>query len=315
MMRFFLLLIGIAFLVGLVLSGSFLWDSYFLTPEKDVQELTLEIPVGASVEEIAQTLKEQKLIASPFFFKAYVKFTETSAVLQAGRFVLKPGMSFRVMVDVLTNAKANEVQITIPEGYTNDQIGTAVRAVLPAITESSWKEASQDQEGFLFPDTYRFRVDADAKTIVTTMNLTLKRRLAENEIVIPDDQLKEVIILASILEREVRSAQEMATVAGIFLTRIKIGMALQADSTINYVTGKQTPGVSIDDTKIDSPYNTYKYLGLPPGPISNPGMNAIRAVLSPVMTNNLYFLTTPEGTVIYSKTFEEHVANKFKYLK
>ena len=177
-------------------------------------------------------------------------------------------------------------------------------------------------EGYLFPDTYRFRKDADAKTISETMIITLKRRLAENNIIIPDHLVMQngmtfhqVITLASIVEREVRSKEDMAHVAGIFLTRFKIGMALQADSTVNFVTGKLDASVSITDSHVDSPYNTYKYLGLPPGPISNPGMNAIQAVLNPVASNDLYFLTTPAGQVIYSKTFDEHVANKYKYLK
>lgn len=322
MTRLFLGIITILFLVGIAFAGSFVWNSYLLTPQKDAQDVTLEIPEGSSVSFIARALKDKHIITSPFFFKAYTYFSDTQSSLQAGFFVLKPQMSFRSIVAVLSNAKSQEVQVTIPEGYTKDQIGTVIMAVLPKITAAEWKEASKDQEGFLFPDTYRFRADADAKTIVQTMNLTLTRRLAENKIVVPQTRVMpngmsfdDVVILASIVEREVRSSQEMATVAGIFLKRLKIGMALQADSTVNYVTGKQTPGISLDDTKLDSPYNTYQNLGLPPGPISNPGMNAIRAVLNPVMTDNLYFLTTPEGKVIYSKTFEEHVANKFRYLK
>jgi len=100
----------------------------------------------------------------------------------------------------------------------------------------------------------------------------------------------------------------------LFLRRLEIGMMLQADSTINYVTGKKTPSVSYDDLEIDSPYNTYKVQGLPPGPISNPGMAAIRAVYEPEPNDYFYFLTTPEGEVIYARTFNEHVANKNRYL-
>ena len=92
-------------------------------------------------------------------------------------------------------------------------------------------------------------------------------------------------------------------------------MALQADSTVNYITGEKTPSITLDDSSIESPYNTYRNLGLPPGPISNPGMNAILATLHPVDSEYLYFLTTPEGEVIYSKTFDEHIVNKYKYLK
>ncbi len=322
MMRRFFLFVLIVLCLGAIAVGAFVSDAYFASPKKGVSDIVFVIPSGASVDFIAQSLKKEQIISNAFFFKVYTRLSHTSSALQAGTFLLKTHMSFHSVISVLMNAKSQEVQVTIPEGYTKEQIGTVIMAVLPTISEGDWKDATKGQEGFLFPDTYRFRADAEAKTIVEIMNLTLKRRLTENNIAVPDNQIMtngmsyhDVITLASILEREVRSSHEMATVAGIFLRRLKIGMALQADSTVNYVTGKQTPGISTDDSRIDSPYNTYKNMGLPPGPISNPGMNAIRAVLNPVMTDNLYFLTTPDGRVVYAKTFEEHVSNKYKYVK
>lgn len=340
MMRFFLLLIGIILFVGVALSGSFVWDSFLLSPDKKTEEIVFEIPAGATIDQIARSLQSQNIISSRVFFKTYMKVFDVSA-LQAGQFALKPNMSFRSIIAVLTNAKSNEVQVTIPEGFTRDQIGSALAPVLPSASASAWATATnsptsylqstplltgipagQGLEGYLFPDTYRFRKEADARTVAETMILTLVRRLAENDIVVPSHLVMEngmtfheVLTLASIVEREVRSAEDMAHVAGIFFTRMKIGMALQADATVNYVTGKKDPGVSLEDTQIDSPYNTYKQLGLPPGPISNPGMNAIKAVLHPIDSDDLYYLTTPEGQVIYSKTFDEHVQNKYKYLK
>ena len=182
--------------------------------------------------------------------------------------------------------------------------------------------ADQGLEGYLFPDTYRFRSDATSAIVAETMLLTLKRRLAENGIAIPRNlifegglTLHEIITLASMVEREVRTPEDMKLVAGIFYTRMKIGMALQADSTVNYVTGKSDTAVSLEDSRVDSPYNTYQNLGLPPGPISNPGMNAILAVLEPTDSDYLYFLTTDDGDVVYAQTFDEHVANKYQYLK
>ncbi|MCH8049733.1 endolytic transglycosylase MltG [Patescibacteria group bacterium] len=145
---------------------------------------------------------------------------------------------------------------------------------------------------------------------------TLEQRIEEKEIVAPEElTMHEVITLASIVEREVRSAEDMANVADVFLKRLDIGMALQADSTVNYVTGKDTPAISLDDREIESPYNTYKYPGLPPGPISNPGVAALQAVVNPSSNPYLYFLTTPEGEVIYAQTHEGHVENKAQYLR
>lgn len=340
-MRVIAILFGIVLLVGVALGGSFLWDAYALSPDKGASEVTVTVSPGASVDAIATQLEESGVITSRFFFKTYVKLAGAQSLLQAGEFVLRPGMSFRSVVEKLSRAESKEAQVTIPEGYTSAQISATVDAALENVSSTSWDvivrnpsqlevgqkflsgiPSGQGLEGYLFPDTYRFRADADAKTVAETMVLTLSRRLAENEIVVPGHlvmpnglTLHELITFASIVEREVRSPEDMARVAGIFFTRLKIGMALQADSTVNYITGKRDSAISLADSRIESPYNTYIHLGLPPGPISNPGMNAIRAVLSPVDSDYLYFLTTPEGEVVYAKTFDEHVANKYRYLK
>jgi UPF0755 protein len=172
-------------------------------------------------------------------------------------------------------------------------------------------------EGYLFPDTYRFRADVSAQEIVDTMISTLKRRIAEQGIVLPESGVfenglttHELITLASIVQREVLLPEEMKVVAGIFYTRMQIGMALQADSTVNYITGKKDPGVTLSDSRIESDYNTYVVLGLPPGPISNPGIDAIVATLEPTDTDYLYFLTSPEGEVHYASTFDGHISNR-----
>jgi len=340
MIRLIGILLGIAVLVGIVMSGSYFFDTYLISPDKDAQAMYVTIPEGASVEAIANQLQKQGIITSKLFFKIYVRLS--GSVLQAGTFVLEPGMSLRAVVRELGYAAAQEVQVTIPEGFTLAQTGEVVAEALPEIALADWESVASAQgrrvltedeilagipsdqglEGYLFPDTYRFRADATAATVAETMVLTLKRRLAENGIAIPRNLIfeggltfHEMITLSSIVEREVRDPEDMKLVAGIFFTRMKIGMALQADSTVNYVTGKSDTAVSLEDSRVDSPYNTYQNLGLPPGPISNPGMNAILAVLNPTDSDALYFLTTPEGEVIYAKSFDEHIANKYRYLK
>lgn len=334
------LILGIAILVGVVMSGSYVFDTYLISPDKDAPSVTVSIQEGTSVDAIAGQLEEEGIITSKFFFKVYIRLSD--AVLQAGTFELQPGMSVRAVVRELGYAAAQEVQVTIPEGYTMAQIGEVVVEALPEIESADWESIvnaqgrrvltedevligipnDQGLEGYLFPDTYRFRADASAATVAETMVLTLKRRLAENDITIPRNLVfeggltfHEMLTLASIVEREVRSPEDMKLVAGIFYTRMKIGMALQADSTVNYVTGKDDPAVSLEDSRVDSLYNTYQNLGLPPGPIANPGMHAILAVLNPTDSDYLYFLTTDEGEVIYAQTFDQHVANKYQYLK
>lgn len=340
MIRAILLFLGICLVLGSLMGGSYLYDAYMISPAADAEAVAFDVEAGASVETIGAALQEAELITSPLFFKVYVKLN--NATLQAGSFELTPGMSLSSVVSELAFAEANEVEVTIPEGYTRAQIGETVVEALAQVTDEEWATVSgengkwmltstdvlggipqgQGLEGYLFPDTYRFAEGANAETVADTMVLTLKRRMAENNIVIPDTlvfengmTLHEVITLASIVEREVRDPEDMALVAGIFFSRLRIGMALQADSTVNYITGKNDPGVTLEDSRVNSPYNTYKNLGLPPGPISNPGMNAINAVLNPQDSEYLYFLTTPEGVAIYSATFDQHIDNKYRYLK
>jgi UPF0755 protein len=194
----------------------------------------------------------------------------------------------------------NEVAVTIPEGFVLKEI------------EERFKDAGIDlktddkDEGYLFPDTYRFYLDATSEDVIKRMKDTFLKKVGNIN--------KDDLILASIVQREVAGAEDMKIVAGIFKKRLVKGIALQADSTVNYVTGKSNPRSLIKDTKIDSPYNTYKYPGLPPGPISNPGLSAILAVKNPETSPYLYFLTTPDNKVIYSKNFEEHKQARFKYL-
>ncbi len=340
MLRFIALLFAIGIVVGLIMGGSYVFDAYMLSPEDDAQTVTITVGEGASVEEIALSLEQQGLITSPLFFKVYVRLND--AVLQAGSFELSKGMNLARIVSDLSYAEAVEQVVTLPEGLTVAQMGEIIADAFDEISERDWerlvskngfgeltvtellKGIPEDQglEGYLFPDTYRFAKDAQAKAVAETMVLTLSRRMAEAGIVIPESlelentlTLHETLTLASIIEREVRDPEDMAVVAGIFYSRMQIGMALQADSTVNYVTGKNDPGVSLEDSKVNSPYNTYRNLGLPPGPISNPGMNAINAAMNPQDSDYLYFLTDEEGTAYFAITFDQHIDNKYRYLK
>lgn len=308
-------------------------------PPKDAEEVAITIEPGVGLSGIAAQLSKEDLIASEFWFKVYAKLAGKSRSLQAGQFFLLSRTSYADLMDALIDAKTEEVQITIPEGYTVAQIGEVVTANFD-ISMDEWERmvgsespleshpfvANADKpdnvglEGYLFPDTYRFFEEATAEEIVTRMLNEMEENV---EAIRPEigehpggpETVHEYLTLASILEREVRGSQDMAIVAGLFYNRLEIGMALQADSTVNYVTGKDTPGISLADTKLDSPYNTYVHAGLPPAPISNPGFNALKATAHPATTSYFFFLTDDEGTVYYAETFEEHVVNKNLYLR
>jgi len=329
-------------LAGTVLSGAFVWDAFLASPSGDISATTFVVNSGESVKVISERLKQEGLLVSPRFFEWYVWLTGTQTDFQSGMFSLEPGLSYRTLVAVLTNAQAQEVRVTFPEGYTLKNMEEVIMVAFPNFSSSLWEVATgvesslfasgthilggipkgQGLEGYLFPDTYRFRTDVTADVIAETMVLTLKRRLSETGVVIPDDLVMEngltfheLLTVASIVEKEAATEEDMKIVAGIFLKRLEIGMALQACSTVNFITGKNDPGVSAEDQAINSPYNTYQVVGLPPGPIGNPGMNALNAVLEPTPTAYFYFLTTPEGDMKYAQTYEEHIAHKYRYLK
>ena len=248
------------------------------------------------------------------------------------------------------SAKAAQVKITAIEGWTNQDIANYLEKQNIVLAQDflqaqknydisrypilSSKPESADLEGFLFPDTYFILkpvtplASSSASSIIAKMldNFSLKftpemEQQAKNN----GMTVYQTVILASIVEKETgRNATtdqqkqaldtERKTVAGIFYNRLAIHMPLQSDATVNYVTKKNDPQASLNDTKIDSPYNTYVYAGLPPGPICNPSLGSIMAVLYPTKSDYYYFLDTPQGQPIYSKTLEEHDQNKAKYL-
>jgi UPF0755 protein len=343
MIRAIFLFVIAVFLVGIVLIGSFIWDGFFITPGPDASQVEIVIQPGLNLKKISAILKDNELIESRFGFELYARTTGLASSLQAGSFNLSTGMSYASLVQALMDVSTNEVQVTVIEGMRLSQIWEDVlKENFPHITFEDWQTATgqdsplfndyshllgsipegQDLEGYLFPDTYRFNADASADVIAETMLLTLERRLAEEDITVPEDfkmengmSFHELITFASIVQREVRSNEEMKLVAGIFASRIDIGMALQSDATVTYITGGKDPSPTFEETRIDSPYNTYLHAGLPPGPVSHPGIDAIVASLYPTDSDYLFFLTTDEGEVIYSSTFNEHVANKYKYLK
>lgn len=344
MFRFVAIGIGILVLVGAALSGSYVFDAYLVSPDAGAVAETFEVPEGEAVPGTVKRLADEEFVNSKFFFKIYLRLSGLDRSFQTGTFSLTPGSSYSAIAKALTNADRSEMQITVPEGFTLTQIGERVREALPQITEEDWNAAVSgstpvstanffvgqnkppgvDLEGYLFPDTYRFFADATAQEIVTKMVETMEAKLGGALATVADENgfskpgaltPHQVLTLASIIEREVRGAEDMKYVADIFLSRLEIGMPLQADSTISYYLGKTSAELTVEDLKADEPFNTYTRAGLPPGPISNPGMNAIDAVLNPIANPYLYFLTTTDGTVIYASTFEEHVANKNRYLR
>lgn len=289
------------------------------------------IAPGSTVQAVGQGLQQAGLIRSAWAFRTLAKLTGSESRIKAGFYTLSPAMSPREMLRGMVLGQAEQLRLTFPEGYSARQmaalieargIGSAERFLELAATPSrfaerfAWLDALPAQaslEGFLFPDTY----DVGGRQIPeeTMIAVMLSRfeqvglaawREAEN----PRLDLFRTITLASIVELEAQSPPERPLIAGVFYNRLKLRMPLGSDPTVEYALGwKQgSRGLSYQDVKVDSPYNTYRNAGLPPGPIANPGLASLKATLQPEATTMLYFVARGDGTHQFTRTYAEHLA-------
>ncbi|HCU31484.1 MAG: Aminodeoxychorismate lyase [Candidatus Uhrbacteria bacterium GW2011_GWE2_45_35] len=325
---------GVSFLVATFLGVSFVWDAFMRSPVKDASPVVITIEPGSSVKAIAEVLKDAGLIPGDFGFRLYVRITQVERTFQPGEFTLYKNLNYSSIVANLTAITPDEVTITFPEGLTIDQMAERVDTAfgsgsgaewLKSLSEKNWSNIyvflpSDDLQGYLFPDTYRISRSGFPDELTYKLLTNFSEKLSPElraEISRQGKIIEEVVILASILEREVRGDADRALVADLFWRRLEIGMALQADSTVHFVVGSDGSTVYTSDTdrEVNSPYNTYKYRGLPPGPISNPSLSAVMAVIYPAANNYWYFLTDSEGQVHYAQTNDEQNENKYQYLR
>lgn len=282
------------------------------------EDQVFEIEPGQGLSQIALDLEEQGLIRGDYWFMFYVAYKGWAGQLQAGQYLLNPRMGIPEIARKIVKGEVSpdEVKTSIPEGFTLKQIDKRL-AELELIKAGELAER-KELEGYLFPDTYTFKKGTELKEIIAQMMGNFDLRIGDEltaEIQRQGKTLDEIVTMASILEKEVRSYYEKRVAAGIFWKRIKSSYPLQSCATLAYILGENKRVYSIEDTKIDSPYNTYQHAGLPPGPICNPGLESIKAAIYPIQTDYNYFLSDANGNTIFSRTAEEHQANKEKYLR
>lgn len=310
-------------LMLLLLGGSFLWWRNVTSPvnPQDTRIRDFTIETGDNIRNITTNLKEAGLIKNQVGFFIQIKMLGLDSSIQAGNFRLSPAMKPQTIAQLLTHG-VSDVRVTIMEGLRNEEVAALFSREPFLIPETSFlKEA---REGYLFPDTYDFTKDATEGAVIAKLTENFNQKITDDikqKIAMQDINFDEGLVLASIVEKEGRTDEDRPVIAGILLKRLKNDWPLQADATLQYALGYQKEEqtwwkkeLTTADKKVNSPYNTYINVGLPPQPICNPGLMAIQAVAEFQGSDYWYYLHDAEGQVHYAKTLEEHEANIAKYL-
>jgi UPF0755 protein len=283
-------------------------------PSRDI----VVIAQGASVSDIAKELYDAHIIAHPTVLRLILRMSGASNRVQAGAYLFNVPENALVVAHRLVTGTYGlpPVRITFIEGVTVREMAVQVTGALPKISTKDFLSAGQPYEGYLFPDTYFFSSSADVASVVASMraNFTTKIASLSGDMSVSGHSLSDVVIMASLVEKEARTTVNRHIVAGILWNRLKLGMPLQVDAVFGYIYGRDTYSPSLADLKVVSPYNTYTHTGLPPGPIDNPGLDSLDATIHPTKTDYLYYLTGKDDLMHYATTYAGHQANRKRYL-
>ncbi len=274
---------------------------------------------SASITAVAEYLKDSSVIRSQFLFTLLAKLYNPDNGVIAGSYYLdEPANMLKIAYRITHgNYGLSTIVFRVPEGSSVSQVAGIASELFPNFNSDEFITLAQREEGYLFPDTYHLLPTVKAKEVFETMRTTFdeKIELLSDEIREFGRPLDEVITMASYLEEEARLMETRQIVAGILWKRLDEEIPLQIDSSFQYVNGKNTFELTLDDLKEESPYNTYTNKGLTPTPLSSPGLKSIQAALTPIETDYYFFLTDADGAMHYAVTHDEHVANKNRYLR
>lgn len=273
---------------------------------------------GDGVKEITNNLKKEGLIRDSIVFFLFTRINGLDRQIQAGDFRLNPSMNTLEIANALTHGTL-DIWVTIPEGVRAEEIADILKAKIPTY-EESFREELNKNEGYLFPDTYLIPRDANITMILTLLKNTFATKYESVDTSNSNFTKEELVKIASLVEREAKRDEDRPLVASVIINRLELGMKIDIDATIQYALGFQEDqkrwwkkGLTFNDLKIKSPYNTYLVAGLPPTPIANPGIESLRAAANPASTNYLFYITDDKGINRYAKDLEGHNENIRKY--
>lgn len=273
---------------------------------------------GAGVREVANSLKSHGLIRDPIIFFLLTKRLGIDKEIQAGDFRLNPTMDMYSIIENLQHGTL-DIWVTVPEGLRAAEINELLKAKMPTY-DNSWKLKLENNEGYLFPDTYLLPRDADIDMVINIFRKNFDNKFATLNSMGTTVSQERLVIIASLIEREARHDEDRPLVASVITNRLGIGMKLDIDATLQYALGYQSDqkrwwkkSLTNADKLINSPYNTYRVAGLPPTPISNPGLASLKAAINPASTSYLFYITDKNGVNRYAKDLDGHNANILKY--
>lgn len=278
----------------------------------------VHIRSGETLSDAARVLKDRGVIRSEVLFSLLVRLFGGERSITAGEYFFPYRQNIFVIAERMGSGdfQVEPTRVRIVEGSTVEEVGIQLAESIPGFNLVEFVQKTRGKEGYLFPDTYFFMPGQDVNAILGAIDSNFNANIAsvQSKIDAFGVPLSEVIVMASLLEREAPNTYDRRVIAGILWKRIELGMPLQVDAVFPYIIGKNTFELTRADLKTNSPYNTYTNKGLPPGPIANPSLDAIIAAVTPVETNYLFYLSDLDGTMHYSATYTQHLAAKDRYL-
>lgn len=323
-----MVILAVMLVMGVIFAA--LLYQYATTPASASQDgQVVEIKPGMTLKQVAHLLADKELLSEPSTFMLYTYLQGEQNHIQAGEYRFSPSMPPRDILEALTSGMAVLYTVTIPEGYRITDIAGLLEAKglvdKPAFIEATRNRelleslhiSSGSLEGYLYPETYKFSKAGGARRIVQTLLDTFKERVLQPERVQQAEAMQftfhEIITLASLIEKETGLGKERKLISSVFHNRLAKKMRLQTDPTVIYAMVNFDGNIRKKDLSIDSPYNTYKHFGLPPGPIASPGLESIQAALDPEESDFLYFVSRKDGSHQFSTNYKDHVRAVQKY--